>query len=297
MKKMIFMVLCIMVLMAAPVGLCIAEPQQIVSFWGNWSVVEDEVSFIQGQNYTVMIGEKNRHRPLTPLQIYKDSTLVFKTELYGDIGGIYKVNLRGDGKSDLIVVLSTGNSGAMTDFRIIGDNGQGIGVLANLETMSAASKFPTSPQLIQGDGNTAIEYTPAGSWPRYRTDIAWDADTSKYVLINRGRVTPVSEMPPTDRTVSFSIKEPGKVYFFDRGNVISHIGMKVGETLLLKRDTSVAQELFIQGNYYPQESLSVDLRMIEGDFLITAKNPGEGKIVLWPRHYAAEETLSITVEP
>ncbi len=275
-------------------ALSVPGPGQVAKLDYSSLPAEFTVSFSPGRPYIVSVGARSKTSYGFELKVYQDEKLVLEKTLVGDGGEIGLARARGSGRLDLVAVLSGGNGGYLNDFCLIGETGDGIGLLAGKDLLGTAYTWPTVTAFTDKIG---VEFNPPGAWPRYRVDVIWRPESESYVRANPVRITPRAEMPAADKTVFFSLRpDDKKVSYFAGNAVITEVHIKAGGRLLLRRDPAMDQELALSywGSY---DKAVIRPEFVEGSFLITANNPGTTKLAFFQPHNATTgQELTIIVD-
>jgi hypothetical protein len=208
---------------------------------------------------------------------------------------------RGNGKVDLIYldVHNVSNfAGRILGFGIIGDTGNGIGLLdVDPEQLGWEKLWKMYwPTIVDSSDRIGIEFSRGTSWTRYRIDIVWNEDANRYELTEPVRITPPPLYPATDKIAYFSYSD-GKVRCYVGDRAVSQLRLKVGETLLLRHRPGTDDELavYLAG----REDASV-LKVTERDgyYVLTGLKPGRIKSGLQiSRSWWTGTHLDIIVEP
>ena len=272
----------------------IPEPGRVAKLYSS-QPISFEVSFSPGQHYIVSVEGRDKTTYGFPLKVYQDEKLVFEKTLIGDGGEIGLVNVRGSGRLDLVAVMAGGSGSYLNDFCVIGETGNGIGLLAGKELLEMGY---TGAKVTTFTDKIGIEFNPAGAWPRYRVDVSWQPETESYVRSSEVRITPHFEIPAADKTVFFSLKpEDRKIKYFVGDDTVAEVHIRAGDRLLLQRDPAMDQELALSywDNY---DKTVIGAEFVGGKFLIIAKSSGTTKMTFFQPHNAVTgQELTIIVDP
>ena len=273
------------------------ESKQPIPFIDFRSTFESNPMSIQvtiNNKPSLIIAGKNT---LPWFEIYdKNKNKLYSKKVLEPFTRLYTTSIRGI--TDLLIC-SIGGTLGVSHLELISINNNGETVTLANNSNFDFMKYATNVEIVDTTNKISVTYTPAGTRLRYRADILWDSIKNSFAETEPINITNIDPVPLIDKTIFFALNPVDyKIHYYVDGKTIDSVTLRSGTKLLIKKDT-VITDTDVAFSYWSNETdrSIINVEFVNGDFLVSAKQPGTTKLAIFKPHNAPTVgKLLITVE-